>query len=99
MPDLKGYMNLTLKLLIIFGFIFELPLAVFYLGKAGIINHRMLSTKRRYAILGIFILSAIITPPDISSQILIALPMWGLYELSIIITKFFGKKVPVDERV
>jgi len=59
----------------------------------------MLSTKRRYAILGIFILSAIITPPDISSQILIALPMWGLYELSIIITKFFGKKVPVDERV
>ena len=97
MPDLKGYMNLTLKLLIIFGLIFELPLVAFYLGKAGIINHRMLSTKRRYAILGIFILSAIITPPDISSQILMALPMWGLYELSIVITRFFGKKVPINE--
>ena len=97
MPDLKGYMNLTLKLLVIFGLIFELPLVAFYLGKAGIINHRMLSTKRRYAILAIFILSAIITPPDISSQILMALPMWGLYELSIIITRFFGKKVPIDE--
>ncbi|MCX5815548.1 MAG: twin-arginine translocase subunit TatC [Proteobacteria bacterium] len=97
MPDLKGYMNLTLKLLIIFGLIFELPLVAFYLGKAGIINHRMLSTKRRYAILAIFILSAIITPPDVSSQILMALPMWGLYELSIIITRFFGKKVPIDE--
>lgn len=99
MPDLKGYMNLTLKLLIIFGFIFELPLAAFYLGRAGIINHRMLSSKRRYAILGIFILSAIITPPDVSSQILIALPMWGLYELSIVIIRIFGKKVPIDETI
>jgi len=97
MPDLKGYMNLTLKLLIAFGLIFELPLVAFFLGKAGIINHRMLSTKRRYAILAIFILSAIITPPDVASQILMALPMWGLYELSIVITRFFGKKVQIDE--
>ncbi len=97
MPDLKGYMNLTLKLLIIFGLIFELPLAAFYLGKAGIINYKMLSQKRRYAILGIVVISAIITPPDISSQILMAVPMWGLYELSIVITKLFGKKVPIDE--
>jgi len=97
MPDLKGYMNLTLKLLIIFGLIFELPLVAFYLGKAGIINYKMLSQKRRYAILGIVVISAIITPPDISSQILMALPMWGLYELSIIITKIFGKKVSIDK--
>jgi len=97
MPDLKNYMNLTLKLLIIFGLIFELPLVAFYLGKAGIINHEMLTAKRRYAILGIFILSAIVTPPDVSGQLLMALPMWGLYELSIIITRFFGKKVPINE--
>lgn len=99
MPDLKGYMNLTLKLLIIFGLIFELPLVAFYFGKAGIINHRMLSTKRRYAILGIFILSAIITPPDVTSQILMAIPLWGLYELCIVITRFFGKKVVRDEKI
>jgi sec-independent protein translocase protein TatC len=92
MPDLKSYMNLTLKLLVIFGLIFELPLVAFYLAKARIINAKMLSSKRRYAILGIFILSAIITPPDLSSQLLMVIPLWGLYEISILITRLFGKK-------
>jgi sec-independent protein translocase protein TatC len=98
MPDLKSYMSLTLKMLIIFGLIFELPLVAFYLSKAGIINFRMLSTKRRYAILGIVILSAIITPPDMASQLLMAIPLWGLYEISILITRFFGKKEIGDEK-
>ncbi|MCX8111467.1 MAG: twin-arginine translocase subunit TatC [Syntrophorhabdaceae bacterium] len=92
MPDLKGYMNLTLKLLIAFGLIFEMPLMAFYLGRAGIIDHKMLSSKRRYAILGIFILSAVITPPDVSSQIFMAIPLWGLYELSILIVRLSGKR-------
>lgn len=97
MPDLKGYMGLTLKLLIAFGLIFEMPLMAFYLGRAGIINHKMLSSKRRYAILGIFILSAVITPPDISSQIFMAIPLWGLYELSILIVRVSGKRVKENE--
>ena len=97
MPDLKGYMGLTLRMLIIFGVIFELPLIAFFLSKIGVINHRLLSSKRRYAILAIFIISAIITPPDITSQILLAIPLWGLYELSILITRFFGKKAVHDE--
>jgi sec-independent protein translocase protein TatC len=92
MPDLKSYMSLTLKLLIIFGLIFQLPLVAFYLSKAGIITSTMLSKKRGYAIPAIFILSAIITPPDVVSQLLMALPMWGLYELSILIARVFGKK-------
>ncbi|MCX8021796.1 MAG: twin-arginine translocase subunit TatC [Syntrophorhabdaceae bacterium] len=96
MPDLKGYMSLTLRMLIIFGLIFELPLIAFFLSRIGLINHRLLSSKRRYAILAIFILSAIITPPDVTSQILLAIPLWGLYELSIIITRFFGRKVKED---
>lgn len=93
MPDLKGYMNLTLKLLITFGLIFEMPLMAFYLGRAGIVNYKTLSSKRRYAILGIFILSAIITPPEITSQIIMAIPLWGLFELSILIIRLSGKKV------
>jgi sec-independent protein translocase protein TatC len=97
MPDLKGYMSLTLRMLIIFGVIFELPLVAFFLSKIGVINHKLLSSKRRYAILAIFIVSAIITPPDIASQVLMAIPLWGLYELSILITRFFGKKVVSDE--
>jgi sec-independent protein translocase protein TatC len=97
MPDLKAYMSLTLRMLVIFGLIFELPLVAYYLSKIGIINHKLLSSKRRYAILGIFIVSAVITPPDITSQILMAIPLCGLYELSIIITRIFGKKVVHDE--
>ncbi|HOV90321.1 MAG TPA: twin-arginine translocase subunit TatC [Syntrophorhabdaceae bacterium] len=92
MPDLKGYMNLTLKLLITFGIIFEMPLMAFYLGKTGIVNYKTLASKRRYAILCIFILSAILTPPDITSQFIMAIPMWGLFELSIFIIRLSGKK-------
>jgi len=97
MPDLKAYMSLTLRMLVIFGLIFELPLVAYYLSKIGIINHKLLASKRRYAILGIFILSAVITPPDITSQILMAIPLCGLYELSILITRIFGKKVVHNE--
>lgn len=96
MPDLKEYMGLTLKLLIIFGLVFELPLVAFYLSKAGIVNAKMLSRKRRYAILTVFIVSAIITPPDVVSMILVAIPLWGLYELGILIAKIFGKKEKTD---
>jgi sec-independent protein translocase protein TatC len=98
MPDLKAYMSLTLRMIVAFGFIFELPLVAYYLSKIGIINHTLLVSKRRYAILGIFILSAIVTPPDITSQILMAIPLCGLYELSILITKIFGKKVVQSEK-
>lgn len=97
MPDLKNYMGLTLKLLIIFGFIFELPLVAFYLARAGIIKAKMLAKKRRYAILAVFIISAAITPPDVVSMILVALPLWGLYELGILIAKVFGKKESLDD--
>jgi sec-independent protein translocase protein TatC len=98
MPDLKAYMSLTLRMLIVFGLIFELPLVVYYLSKAGIINHKLLSSKRRYAVLGIFIVSAIITPPDITSQILMVIPLYGLYELSILISRLFGKKAVNNEK-
>lgn len=97
MPDLKQYVSLTLKLLVVFGFIFELPLIAYFLARAGIVNYHFLAKKRRYAILAAFIISAVITPPDVISQILLALPLWGLYELSIIIARFFGKKEPVNE--
>ncbi len=96
MPSLKEYMNLTLKMLIIFGFIFQMPLVAYYLAKAGIINYKMLAKKRRYAILGIVVLSAIITPPEVSSQLLMALPMYGLFELSVVIARVFGKKESID---
>jgi sec-independent protein translocase protein TatC len=92
MPSLKEYMNLTLKMLIIFGFIFQMPLIAFYLSKAGVINYRLLAKKRRYAILAIVVVSAIITPPEVTSQLLMALPMYGLFEACVIIARVFGKR-------
>jgi sec-independent protein translocase protein TatC len=96
MPSLSGYMGLTLKMLVIFGFIFQMPLVAYYLARAGIIEHRRLAGKRRYAILGIAVLSAVVTPPEVSSQLLMALPMYGLFELSIMIARIFGRKEAVN---
>ncbi len=96
MPDLKSYMSLTLRLLIIFGGLFEMPLVAYYLARAGIVRARFLASKRRYALLGIVILTAVITPPDVASQVLLAIPLYGLYELSIIIARVFGKKEVPD---
>ena len=97
MPSLKEYMSLTLKLLITFGLVFLLPLVAYYLARAGIINHRLLSSKRRYAILGIFVVSAVITPPEVTSQLLFVIPLIGLYEISIIIARIFGKKEKAED--
>jgi sec-independent protein translocase protein TatC len=97
LPDLKSYMNLTLKMLALFGLIFEIPLVAYYLSKAGIINYKILTSKRRYAILAIFIVSAIIATSDAAGLIMVALPLWGLYEISILIAKLFGKKEILNE--
>ncbi len=70
------------------GIIFELPLAIFFLTKLGIVTPRILKVYRRHAIVGVLILSAIITPPDISSQLLVSLPLVVLYEISIYISKW-----------
>ena len=67
-----------------FGLVFELPLVILLLVRLGILNHRILSEKRRYAIVAIFILAAIMTPgPDAVSQVIMALPLLLLYELCV----------------
>jgi sec-independent protein translocase protein TatC len=84
-------------MLALFGLIFEIPLIVYYLSKAGIINYKILTSKRRYAILVIFIVSAIIMTSDAAGLIMVALPLWGLYEVSILMAKLFGKKEILNE--
>jgi sec-independent protein translocase protein TatC len=97
LPDLKSYMNLTLKMLALFGLLFEIPLVVYYLSKAGIVNYKVLASKRKYAVLAIFIVSAIIATSDAMGLIMVALPLWGLYEISILIVKLFAKKEILNE--
>ena len=74
------------------GIVFELPVVIYFLAKAGIVTKSILRTYRKHAIVGFFILSAIITPPDMISQFLVALPLISLYEVSIIITGRIERK-------
>jgi len=89
----KDYLSLFVTFLLGFGISFELPIFIFFLTKLGVVNPRLLSQQRRYAILIIFIVAAILTPsPDALSQILMAIPLLFLYEVSIFVSKFAGRK-------
>jgi len=101
MISFKEYLSLTLKFLLAFGLCFEMPVFMFFLAKLGVVDAKMLSKQRRYAILIIFIAAAILTPsPDAISQILMALPLMFLYEVSIVVVRFARstKKHAPEER-
>lgn len=93
MPSMKEYLSFSSKMLLFFGLVFEYPPLVFFLAKVGVLKAIWLKRQRKYAVILIFVVSAIVTPPDVVSQILMALPMMALYELGIIIAKVFGKKI------
>jgi len=87
-----SYISFTGLLLIAFGFAFELPIVAYFLGRVGLISSSFLAKGRRYAIVAILILGAVITPPDVFTQVLLAIPIYLLYEISIILVKYTGKK-------
>ncbi|WP_320170362.1 twin-arginine translocase subunit TatC [Maridesulfovibrio sp.] len=92
MPTLNEYLGFSLKLLFAFGVIFELPLFIFFLARLGVVTAEGLRSKRKYAILVCFICSAILTPPDVMTQTLMAAPLILLYEIGIWVAYFFGKR-------
>jgi sec-independent protein translocase protein TatC len=92
MPSMKEYLGFSAKLLLAFGIVFEMPLVITFLARLGIVSISFLKKNRKYAILLFFIVAAILTPPDVISQILMALPMMLLYEISIIGARIFGRK-------
>lgn len=83
LPAAGSYFSLTLSLLLAFGLIFQLPLVLLFLGELGVISASTLSQKRKYAVLAIFVVSAILTPPEVMSQIIMAVSLIVLYELSL----------------
>lgn len=91
-PSLRFYLSLALNMLLAFGLAFQLPLAVFFLTALGVVTPAGLRARRRFAVLGAFIAGAVFTPPDPVSQILMALPLIALYELSIFICAKVGRK-------
>jgi sec-independent protein translocase protein TatC len=83
LPKVSDYLTLVTALLLSFGLCFQLPVVLSLLGMAGLVNARMLSAGRRYAIVGVFVVAAILTPPDPISMMTLALPGVLLYEISI----------------
>jgi sec-independent protein translocase protein TatC len=89
MLSLREYLSFALKLLLVFGIVFEIPVVIFFLSRIGVVNPRMLSRQRKYAILLIFVIAAILTPtPDAFTQIMMALPMMVLYEAGILVARW-----------
>jgi len=92
LPSMKEYLGFSAKLLFAFGVVFELPLFITFLARLGIVDTKFLKAKRKYAILLFFVFAAILTPPDVITQVMMAGPLIVLYEVSIVGAKLFGKK-------
>ena len=97
MPAIKEYLTLVLKLLFAFGLSFQIPIIIMLLVRLDLVDIASLKDKRRYVIVWAFIFAAVLTPPDIISQTLLALPMLMLYELGIIVAKMSGGDVKNDK--
>lgn len=89
------YLSLIMTLIFAFGFCFQMPVLLTLLGRVGIISSAWLAEKRRYMIVAIFIVAAVLTPPDILSQFMLAVPMMALYEISVILVRMGEKKPKV----
>jgi sec-independent protein translocase protein TatC len=94
---ISEYFDLILKFLLSFGIVFEMPLLAFILAKLDLLTASFLRTYRRYAVVIIIVLAAILTPPDVVSQVLMAIPLLLLYELSIWIVKVSRPKSPFED--
>lgn len=90
-PDIEAYFGFVLTMFLAFGVTFEIPVVVVVLARVGIVSLEQLRQARPYVIVGAFVVAAIVTPPDVISQILLAVPMWLLYELGIFVARFVIK--------
>jgi sec-independent protein translocase protein TatC len=96
MTDIDAYLSFVLKLFLAFGLAFEIPVATMLLIKAGIASPESLKEKRPYVFIGCFVVGMLVTPPDMISQTLLAVPMWLLFEAGLIGARFLGSKKTED---
>jgi sec-independent protein translocase protein TatC len=93
---IDSYLSFSGMLMLAFGIGFEMPVAAYFLGRIGLISSRLLSKGRRYAIVLILIVAAVLTTPDVATQLLLAIPLYVLYEVSIIVVKITGRREEPD---
>jgi sec-independent protein translocase protein TatC len=96
---IKSYINTILPLVLGTGLAFQMPLVLYFLAKIGLVGSQFLKKNRKYAIVIILIVAAIITPPDVISQVIVTIPLWALYEVSILLTRKVEKQRIKDEQL
>ena len=92
MTDIESYLNFVLKLFLVFGATFEIPVLTLLLVLAGVVTVDSLAQKRRYIIVGCFAIAALVTPPDGLSMVMLAIPMWLLFELGLVMARVLVKE-------
>jgi len=90
LPDISSYLNIVLKMFFAFGLAFEIPVATILMVWSGITTVESLRQKRSYVIVGVFVVGMLLTPPDVISQIMLAIPMWILFELGLLFATMGG---------
>jgi sec-independent protein translocase protein TatC len=96
-PDIEQYFSFVLTLFLVFGIAFEVPIAVIVLARIGVVTIEQLKSFRGYFIVGAFVIAAVVTPPDVISQLALAIPMCILYEIGIICARVFIKHTQAAE--
>ena len=96
MLSIDKYVNFLVSFLLPFGVVFELPVAIFIAARLGVVDHKQLTSSRKFVFFGIFVLAAILTPPDVISQIMLGMPMYVLFEVGVLVARFTK---PRQERI
>lgn len=99
MTDISKYLDFVMTMFLAFGMTFEVPVVVVILVKIGVVNVAKLREIRPYVIVGAFVVGAVLTPPDVISQTMLAVPLWLLYEMGIIAASFISKTKPVEPEI
>lgn len=96
-PDIESYFSFVMTLFIAFGMTFEVPIVVIVLVRMGLVSLEKLRSIRPYVIVGAFVIAAVVTPPDIMSQLLLAMPLWLLYEVGLLVAPLFVRATQAPE--
>jgi len=96
-PDIEAYLGFVMTMFLAFGITFEVPVAVILLVRMGIVTIAQLQQARGYVVVGAFVIAAVVTPPDVVSQFLLAVPLWVLYEVGILLARSI-KARPIDTK-